>query len=188
MRRKSTGLAGEAKCMIASTRAGHVDVVRHVVLDERETAFTGEVRDVVGGPGDEVVHGDDLVTVGEEPIAEVRADESGAPRSQALSFQLSSRPNSSQKIPVAATNQPIRSGRKRELSISPCATVAPSPPSRPSASGQRHGCRVAFRCRSRAEEAPASRKCSDECRNPGRHPDEPQPRIGRAGCCADGSG
>jgi hypothetical protein len=55
--------------------AGNVDVVRHVVVDERETTATGQVGNVIDATGAKVVHGDYLVALIEKSIAQVRADE-----------------------------------------------------------------------------------------------------------------
>ena len=48
------------------------------MLDELVALIAREVRDVVGVAGDEVVEPDDLVTVREKAIGEMRAEEAGA--------------------------------------------------------------------------------------------------------------
>ena len=50
----------------------------HVVAHEAETLVRGEVRDVALRATREVVEADDVVPVGEEAIAQVRADETRA--------------------------------------------------------------------------------------------------------------
>jgi hypothetical protein len=45
------------------------------VEDELEIRFPGEVGDVVGGSGQEIVHGDDPVTLCKQPVAQMRAEE-----------------------------------------------------------------------------------------------------------------
>ena len=40
--------------------------------------IAGQVGDVVGAAGDQVVHGDDVMALGQEPVAEVAAEEAGA--------------------------------------------------------------------------------------------------------------
>ena len=57
-------------------RAVDVDVVRDVVLDEREVAVD-QVRDVGGVAGQQVVDADDRVVAIEQRFGEVRADEAG---------------------------------------------------------------------------------------------------------------
>ena len=53
-----------------------------VVLDEVKPSIGFEVGDVAGVAGHEVVHGDDFVTFGEQPVAQVAAQESRAARDQ----------------------------------------------------------------------------------------------------------
>src|SRR5439155_17683927 len=48
-----------------------------VRLDEREPRLVGQVRHVVLGAGDEVVHGHDRCAPGEQRIDEVRTNETG---------------------------------------------------------------------------------------------------------------
>ena len=57
--------------------AGDVRVRRDVVAHELEARMRAQVRDVLGVPGDEVVEPHHLVPVGEEAVAQVRAEESG---------------------------------------------------------------------------------------------------------------
>ncbi len=52
--------------------------VRDIVPDELELRVPEQVGDVLGRAGDEVIDRDDLVALGEEPIAEVRPDEPGS--------------------------------------------------------------------------------------------------------------
>ena len=49
-----------------------------VVAQELEVGVGEQVRDVVLGAGEEVVHADDVVPVGEQALAEVGAEEAGA--------------------------------------------------------------------------------------------------------------
>ena len=44
---------------------------------ELEPRIPDQVRDVVAGAGDEVVHPDHLVALGQQPVAQVRAEEAG---------------------------------------------------------------------------------------------------------------
>ena len=57
-------------------RAVDVDVVGDVVLDEREVAV-GEVRDVGGVAGQQVVDADDRVVAIEQRFGQMRSDEAG---------------------------------------------------------------------------------------------------------------
>ena len=47
------------------------------MLDELEARVADEVRDVVGMAGEEVVHPDHRVALGQEAVAQVRAEEAG---------------------------------------------------------------------------------------------------------------
>ena len=58
-------------------RALDVDEAGDVVLDELEGRVADQVGDVVRRPGDEVVHPDHLVPLGDEPVAEMGAQEAG---------------------------------------------------------------------------------------------------------------
>ena len=69
--------AGAVLCHRLIERAGHIDVVGHVVLDESEARLADQVGNVVRRAGQEVVHADDLVPLCQEPIAQVRAQEAG---------------------------------------------------------------------------------------------------------------
>ena len=66
------GGAGEVEDEVE--RAGQVDVVGHVVLDEHEVA-AGQVLEVGPVARDEVVHADDGVPAVEEVFGEMRSDE-----------------------------------------------------------------------------------------------------------------
>ena len=57
-----------------------------VALDEHETLVIGEVGDVLGGAGAEVVDADDVVAAPDQEVAQVRAEESGAPGDQDVPF------------------------------------------------------------------------------------------------------
>jgi hypothetical protein len=48
-----------------------------VVLDEPELRITKEVCDVIRASGDEIVKAYYFVPLGDEPVAEVRSDETG---------------------------------------------------------------------------------------------------------------
>src|SRR5690242_6636989 len=67
------GTGGRGEVQYAVELALDVEIVGDVVLDKAEPRVAYQVRDVVGAPGDEVVHPDDVVLVGNEPIREVRA-------------------------------------------------------------------------------------------------------------------
>jgi hypothetical protein len=56
---------------------GDVGVRRDVVSQKREPVMAGEVRNIVRIPGDEVVQPHHMVTVAEEAVGQVRAQESG---------------------------------------------------------------------------------------------------------------
>src|SRR5207245_5804172 len=62
-------------------RAGNVDVASHVELDEREGP-AADVCEIVCATGQEVIDTKDLESLGEEVIAEVRADEPRSPGDQ----------------------------------------------------------------------------------------------------------
>ena len=48
------------------------------MLDEAEVVASEQVGDVLDAAGEQVVDADDPVAVGEQPLAEVRAEEAGA--------------------------------------------------------------------------------------------------------------
>ena len=50
---------------------------RHVVAEELEIAAPQQVGDVLPAPGHQVVDADHLVALGDQPLAEVRAEEAG---------------------------------------------------------------------------------------------------------------
>src|SRR3989344_4230558 len=58
----------------------HLDVERerHVVAQQLKMRITDEMGDVVLGAGEEIVHAQHVVPVGDQPLAEVRAQEPGA--------------------------------------------------------------------------------------------------------------
>ena len=68
-----------------------VDVVRDVVLDEREAVAADEVLDVARDAGDEVVDADDFMAALEEQLAEVRAEEARAAGDERAAHQTRSR-------------------------------------------------------------------------------------------------
>jgi hypothetical protein len=55
-----------------------VEGVDHVVVHEPESRVALKMSDVVRVPSEEIVQADNLMAVGDEGIAEVRAEESGA--------------------------------------------------------------------------------------------------------------
>jgi hypothetical protein len=57
-------------------RTGNLDIGAHVVLDERERAAVVQMPDVVQRARDQVVQPHDLMPVLDQPIGEVRAEES----------------------------------------------------------------------------------------------------------------
>src|SRR5206468_7760357 len=65
-------------------RSLDVDVLRDVLMDERKAPLWKQVGDVVGVPGDDVVDAEHLVPVGEESLAQMRADESRPARDHHL--------------------------------------------------------------------------------------------------------
>lgn len=54
------------------------DVLGDIVLDEAEIGVTLQVGDVLRAAGDEVIHPDDAHALGEQGVAEVRAEEAGS--------------------------------------------------------------------------------------------------------------
>ena len=67
------GRAGEMQHVV--DRPVDLDRLGDVVLDERKCGLLEQVGDVPPVAGQQVVDADDLVAVGEEPLAQVRADE-----------------------------------------------------------------------------------------------------------------
>ena len=57
-------------------------MVGDVVVLEREPLVTQQVRNVVHAPGQQVVEAQHLASLGQEPLAEMRAEETGAPCDQ----------------------------------------------------------------------------------------------------------
>jgi hypothetical protein len=68
------GCAGEVVDFVELEKDRVVDVV----ADELEIRFVEQVGDVVFLAGEEVVEADDVMALGDEAIAEVRAEEAGA--------------------------------------------------------------------------------------------------------------
>jgi hypothetical protein len=58
-----------------------VDVKRlaDIVVERFEVTVASKVGDVAGRPGDEVINAEDLPALGEQPFAEVGAEETRAP-------------------------------------------------------------------------------------------------------------
>jgi hypothetical protein len=58
-----------------------VDVKRlaDIVVERLEVAVASKVGDVAGRPGDQVINAEDLPAIGEQPLAEVGAEEARAP-------------------------------------------------------------------------------------------------------------
>jgi hypothetical protein len=52
-----------------------VDVLGDVVVDELEARVAEQVSDVAAVPGREIVEGDDLVALADQPIRQMRSDE-----------------------------------------------------------------------------------------------------------------
>ena len=48
------------------------------MVNELESAIACQVGNVVGAAGNQVVHGDDVMALGQEPVAEVAAKEAGS--------------------------------------------------------------------------------------------------------------
>ncbi len=69
------GAGRRGKVQNSIQRAFHIDVIGHVMLDEEKVIAPSQVFDVAGGAGDEVVHGDNLVSLSQEAIAQVGAQE-----------------------------------------------------------------------------------------------------------------
>jgi hypothetical protein len=56
----------------------HEQVIRDIVVDKLEARISGEVRNVVGAARDQVVNADHGVSLCNQPITEMRAEEAGA--------------------------------------------------------------------------------------------------------------
>ena len=69
-------------------RSVHRDPHRNIGLDEGEPVVVGQMSDVGPAPGREVVDADDLVTAGEELVAEMGAEESRATEDSDASAHL----------------------------------------------------------------------------------------------------
>jgi hypothetical protein len=54
------------------------NIVCDIVLDVAEAFVAGQVRDIIGAAGDQVIHRDNRVPFGEEAFAEVRAKKARA--------------------------------------------------------------------------------------------------------------
>ena len=63
-------------------RAVDVDVVGDVVVQEGEAVVAEQVGQVLGAAGEQVVEGQHLAALGDQAMAQVRADEAGASRHQ----------------------------------------------------------------------------------------------------------
>jgi hypothetical protein len=63
-------------------RAFDEDIVGEIVLDIAEPLVTGQVSDIVGAAGDQVIHRDNRMPLGQEAIGEVRAKEASATSDQ----------------------------------------------------------------------------------------------------------
>ncbi len=49
-----------------------VDIVRDVILDERKILVSCQMRNIISGSRDQIVHADDLVAFGQKSITQVR--------------------------------------------------------------------------------------------------------------------
>ena len=58
--------------------ARNVDEVGHVVIDKNEAVTAEKVFNILDGPGDELVHTDDLEPLVEKPLAQMRTEEARA--------------------------------------------------------------------------------------------------------------
>ena len=65
------------------------DVLRHVVVHEAEVVPAVQMLDVVRRSGDQVVHGDHREALAQEPVAQMRAQESRSPGDQDRLFHFS---------------------------------------------------------------------------------------------------
>jgi hypothetical protein len=93
------------------------NIVRHVMLDETEARMTGEMGDIIGIAGYQVVHGDDSVTFSKESVTQVRSEKTCAASDQythrhtTSSFFISGMVLSSGETPVIWTlltvNKPL---------------------------------------------------------------------------------
>src|SRR5579862_171796 len=57
-------------------RSVQKEVFRDVVVNETKTRMPDEMRDVVGAPGDQVVHDHDVDTFSEQTVAQMRTQKS----------------------------------------------------------------------------------------------------------------
>ncbi len=72
------GEAGEAKWRTKSTGPSTSKGLETSCSRNSKSSRSEEVLDVVEPAGQQVVHADDPVTLGEQPLAQVRAQETGA--------------------------------------------------------------------------------------------------------------
>src|ERR1700722_10188770 len=70
------GWRGEVEDII--DLAGHFERVRDIAADELEPGIAEQMNDVFGRAGDQIIDRNDFVTLREESIAEMRADEARA--------------------------------------------------------------------------------------------------------------
>ena len=70
------GRRGEVENIVH--RAGEIDELRHIMLDELKSRVAREMRDIIGIARDEVVDGDDAVALGEEAVGKMGAEKAGA--------------------------------------------------------------------------------------------------------------
>jgi hypothetical protein len=54
------------------------NIVSYVVLDETETLVASQVRDVVRGPCAQVVHRNNSMVIGQQPVTQMRTDKTRA--------------------------------------------------------------------------------------------------------------
>src|SRR5512136_1924889 len=92
------------------------DEVRHVVLDEGEVGAPGEMRNVVQAAGHQVVDHDDLVTLLEESVTHVGANEAGSAGHKDAHRSLRSKPRAPRTRAsgrIIASSRSPASGRRR---------------------------------------------------------------------------
>ena len=61
-------------------RTGDLKGVADVMLDQGKARTGAQVSDILQSAGNEIIHADHLMAVGNQSIAEVRADEPRSPR------------------------------------------------------------------------------------------------------------
>ena len=73
---------GGSKVQHCVQRSIEVEILCHVLLDKAKALVSREVLNVPRAARNQVVHGDDLVSLAEEPVTQMRSEEPGTARDQ----------------------------------------------------------------------------------------------------------